>query len=65
MVIVACVCVCERERQVGDGRGIGWFISRIRENEFAGVDIQALFAFLLSRLLYGKIKVLVFCIAII
>ena len=30
-----------------------------------GVDIQVLFAFLLSRLLYGKIKVLVFCIAII
>ena len=35
MVIVACVCVCQREREVGDGRGIGWFISRIRENEFA------------------------------
>ena len=27
--------VCVREREVGDGRGIGWFISRIRENEFA------------------------------
>ena len=34
MVIVACVCVRVREREMGDGRGIGWFLSRIRENEF-------------------------------
>ena len=35
MVIVACVCVCVCERQTGrDGRGIGWFITRIQEDEF-------------------------------
>lgn len=29
-----CFYVYVRERQVGDGRGIGWFISRIQEDEF-------------------------------